>query len=288
LVRVTTHEHSHAAHFDAERVAAALEVEGELSSGLAAEAIGCCAERFADEGRTVERIVDLGSGPGVGTTLLAASFPAALVVAADGSPVTLARAEARAERHGLAHRISARVVDLDGDLQILGSCDLAWSAMAVHHAEDEVATLRRIRDLVRPQGLVCLLERADPMSIRLADDLGRPGIWDRLDEARGAWLRARPTLPGAPHAEHYPSLLASAGLDVVVARTLTDTVAAPGDPATRTVLGEQLRASVRHVADFADAADVEAVAEGSRHARWDGVTVTSSRRLFVARPRAGQ
>jgi trans-aconitate methyltransferase len=288
---MTKHGHSHAGHFDAERVAAALEVEGELASGLAAEAIELCADRFADQGRTVERVVDIGSGPGVDTARLAERFPSATVVAADGSAAMLARAEARAKRLGLADRVETCAVDLNGDLQIVGSCDLAWSAMAIHHAEDEVATLSRIRELLRPQGLVCLLERAAPMSVRLADDLGRPGIWERLEAARSEWSeRARPRLPGALNAERYPSMLASAGLDVVTSRTLTNTVTAPEDPATREFLGAHLRATARNVADFADAGDVEAlvaIVDASRDARWDRVTVTSSRKLFIAQPAAG-
>jgi trans-aconitate methyltransferase len=292
VVSMTKHGHSYEGHFDAERVAAALEVEGQLASGLAAEAIALCADRFADQGRTVEHVVDIGSGPGVDTARLAERFPSATVVAADGSTAMLARAEARAKRLGLTDRIETCAVDLNGDLQIVGSCDLAWSAMAIHHAEDEVATLSRIRELLRPQGLVCLLERADPMSVRLADDLGRPGIWERLEEARSEWSeRARPTLPGALNAERYPSMLASAGLDVVASRTLTNTVTAPEDPATRKFIGAQLRVTARNVADFADAADVEALVasvDASRDARWDGVTVTSSRKLFIARAAAGQ
>jgi hypothetical protein len=124
------------------------------------------------------------------------------------------------------------------------------------------------------------------MSVRLADDLGRPGIWERLEEARSAWSAgARPTLPGARNAERYPSMLASAGLDVVASRTLTDTVTAAADPATRKFLAAQLRATARNLADVADAADIEAllaIVDGSREARWDGVTVTSSRELFIA------
>ncbi|MGZ8741215.1 MAG: class I SAM-dependent methyltransferase [Gaiellaceae bacterium] len=284
---MTEHRHSHEGHFDAERVAAAIEVEGRLASGLAAEAIALCADRFADQGRTVERVVDIGSGPGVDTAALAEGFPSASVVAADGSTAMLARAEARAKRLGLADRIETCAVDLNGALRIVGSCDLAWSAMAIHHPDDEVATLSRVRALLRPHGLVCLLERADPISVRLADELGRPGIWERLEAARSEWFeRARPTLPGALKAERYPSMLASAGLDVVVSRTLTDTVTAPEDPATRKFLGAQLRATARNVADFADAADVEALA-AIVDARWDGVKVTSSRKLFIAQPAAG-
>jgi SAM-dependent methyltransferase len=269
-------EHSHEGHFEGERVADDLALEAELASGISAEAVAFCAERFAAQGRTVERVADLGSGPGVDTVRLAECFPSATVVAADGSATMLARVESRAERLGLADRVETRAVDLDGDLQGVGRCDLAWSGMAIHHVADEVATLGRIRALLRPGGLVCLLERADPMSVRLADDLGRPGLWDRLDAARS----------GAAKAERYPGMLASAGLGVIVARTLTDTVTPPEDPATRRFLTARLRATARNLADFADPADL-GVLEAVLDPSWDGVTVTSSRKLFIAHPAAG-
>ena len=269
-------------HFDVEHVAATLEVEGELTAGLADEAIALCADRFAADGTTVRRVIDLGSGPGVGTALLAERFPSATVVAADGSAAMLARAEARVARLGLASRIEARQLDLDGDLQALGACDLAWAAMAIHHADDEVATLRRFGKLLHPHGLLCVLERADPMVVRLADDLGRPGIWDRLEVARSEWFeRARPTLPGALNAERYPSMLASAGLEVLVSRTLSATVTAPDDAATRAFLQAQLRGSMRDLEGVADPADLAALVEAAPSD--SGAAITSTRKLFITR-----
>jgi trans-aconitate methyltransferase len=270
---MTTHGHAHARHFDAEKVAAALEVEAELASGIADEAIELCAA----QGHDFERIVDLGCGPGVDSVRLALRFAGATVVAADGAEAMRARAAARAHQFGVAARVETRAVDLDGDLRPLGTCDLVWSGMAIHHAADEVATLRAIRGLLRPGGLVCLLERADPIAIRLAGDLGRPGIWGRVEAARA---RASATLPGAGHADRYASLLAAAGLDVRVERTLTDTVTASDDPATRRFVTAQLRAGARAVTDPADAAVLETAAEAGA----SGATVSSSRRLLIARP----
>ncbi len=257
MSRMPHHHHP----FDAERVAATLEVEGELTAALTAEAIALCADRHAAAGTTVRRVIDLGCGPGVGTAQLAERFPSATVVAVDGSAAMLGRAEARVARLGVASRVEARRLDLDGDLQALGTCDLAWAAMAIHHADDEVATLSRIGKLLRPQGLLCVLERADPMVVRLADDLGRPGIWDRLEASRPEWFeRARATLPGALNAERYPSMLASAGLEVLVSRTLSGTVTAPDDAATRAFVEALLRGAVRDLEGVADVADLEALA----------------------------
>ncbi len=260
-----------------------------MTSRLTSGAIAVCADRFATAGDAVRRIVDLGCGPGVGSALLAERFPSATVVAVDASAAMLARAERRAARLGVAERVETRALDLDGDdLRALGTFDLAWAAMAIHHARDEVATLTNIRQLLRPHGLVCVLEREHATVVRLADDLGRPGIWDRLQAARPG--RVSPSLPGASNAERYPAMLAAAGLDVVASDTLSDTVTAPDDAATHAFLRAQLRGSLRDLVDVADAADLHALracveaAPVHQDARWNGAAVTSSRKLFIARP----
>jgi SAM-dependent methyltransferase len=234
----------------------------------------------------VRRVLDLGCGPGVGTALLASAFPTATVVAVDGAAAMLARAQARAARLGLADRVEARTADLDGDLAALGPCDLAWAALAIHHVADEAATLARVRALLRPHGLVCLLERADPLEVRLADDLGRPGLWDRLRAAESArFERSRPSLPGGLHVDRHPGVLAAAGLEVLESGALRDTVTAPDDPATRAFLGAHLRRLVRGLAGIADPADLAALRARveAAPAGWDGATVTSSRLLHLAR-----
>ena len=100
--------------------------------------------------------------------------------------------------------------------------------MSLHHVDDEVVTLRRVRALLQPLGVLCVLERAKPTSVRWADDLGRPGLGDRLDEA---WRRrsdtSRAHLPGALNAEIYPEMLAAAGLQVVSQRTMACVVRPP-------------------------------------------------------------
>jgi hypothetical protein len=131
------------------------------------------------------------------------------------------------------------------------------------------------------------------MVVRLADDLARPGLWDRLRAAQSEWFeRARPTLPGASNAERYPSMLSAAGLEIVVSRTLADTVTAPDDAATHAFVAGQLRRAARNLAGIAEAADLEAlracVEATPPHADgcWDDAAVTTSRKLFIARPAA--
>ena len=259
------------------------------------EAIGLCAGLFDDAGTQVRRVIDLGCGPGVGTALLLEAFRSATALAVDGSRPMLDRAQARAERLGYASRVEIREVDLNEDLQSLGRCDLAWAAMAIHHADDEVATLSRIRPLLEPRGLVSLLERADPVSIRFENDLGRPGIWDRLEAARSAWFESvRESMPGAMNAEAYPSMLHAAGLELIVDRTLIGSVQAPQDAATHGFIAGQLQRAAKHLASFAAAADLEALREfvdqmpAFTEGRWDRASVKSSRKLLIAGSMADQ
>jgi trans-aconitate methyltransferase len=266
---------------------AALEHEGELSSGLTEAALAVTARLFQDAGSQVRRVVDLGCGPGVGTGALVRTFPDATVVAVDNSPAMLARATARAAALAYADHVETRLLDLDGDLRSLGRCHLVWAAKSIHHAHDEVATLRALRSLIAPLGLLCVLERAEPLSVTGADELGRPGIWDRLAEAQQRWFEhARPHLPGAMKAEAYPSMLAEAGLDVVIDRPLTRTVEVPRDPLMHQFIAEVLRRTLTDLVAFAAEDDLAALRQlldaRSSADRWDGAHVTISRKLFVA------
>lgn len=288
-----SHRHSAGNTFESARSAARLEVEGELSLGLVEEAVALCARRFDDAGVQVSRVIDLGCGPGVGTASLAEAFRSASVVAVDGSRAMLERADARAARLGNAGRVETRQLDLNEDLASLGRCDLVWAAMAIHHADDEVATLRRIRSLLDSRGLVCVLERADPTIIRFADDLGHPGIWDRLKAARAEWFESvRASIPGAMNAEAYPSMLVAAGLDPLGDRTLLDTVEAPTNAATHQFIAGLLEQTVRDLAGVATKTDLQALRSfldrtpAFPEGRWTGATITSSRKLLIAMPAA--
>ncbi|MDQ3630718.1 MAG: class I SAM-dependent methyltransferase [Actinomycetota bacterium] len=272
------HEHQHEA----------LEHEGELSSGLAEEALAAAASLFADRGSQVRRVLDLGCGPGVGTAALVRTFPGATVVAVDGSPAMLERTAARAAGLGHAGRVETRLLDLDGDLRSLGGCDLAWAAMSIHHAYDEVATLRSLRSLIAPRGLLCVLERAEPLLVKCADELGRPGIWDRLAEAHRRWFeQMRPHLPGAMKAETYPTMLAEAGLDVVIDRPSTRIVGVPRDPMTHQFIAGVLRRTRTDLAAYAAEDDLAALRDflddtSTSPDRWEGAEVTVSRKVFIA------
>ena len=271
---------------------AALEREGELSAGLMDDVLAIAERLFDGREAAVRRVVDLGSGPGVGTVALARAFPQAAIIAVDNSPAMLDLVAARAADGGHARRVETAQLDLDGDLGTLGPADLVWAAMSIHHASDEVATLRALRSLIEPDGLLCILERSDPLSVACTDDLGRPGLWDRLAEAMRQWFEhVRPRMPGAMKAEVYPAMLAAAGLHILVDCSLTRAVSAPSDPLTHEFIAGVLARSVTNLEGFAAEDDLRALrvlvdeAPSSRDA-WAGAEVTISRKVYIARKAA--
>src|SRR3954447_18485653 len=160
------HQHDHAhGHLDfaAPEAAAFAEVEGEALSALTAAAIDAVAAQGARLGLAVRRVIDVGCGPGVGSCLLAERFPAATVVAADGSPAMLERAAARAVRLGIDDRISTLRVELPRGLAALDRADLVFASMVVHHVGNEADALAGIRRLLPGGGLVALVEHGGPV-----------------------------------------------------------------------------------------------------------------------------
>src|SRR4051794_16420760 len=102
------HHHDHDAAplgFDSAEMAAFAEMDGEIFLDLTRRATAVLADLCDRRGLEVRRVVDLGSGPGVGSCCLAERFALASVVAADGSTAMLDQAKARAARLGLASRV---------------------------------------------------------------------------------------------------------------------------------------------------------------------------------------
>lgn len=279
----------HEAVFDSVHMTAMLDAEGELSASLIGQAIASTALLLDARDVPVGRVLDLGCGPGVATTALAEAFPGATAVAVDGSATMLTSVDNRAGRAGHGNRIETSLVDLNGELESLGCYDLVWAAMSLHHVDDEVVTLRRVRALLQPLGVLCVLERADPTSVRWADDLGRPGLVDRLDEAWRRWFATRrPDLPGAVNADTYPEMLAAARLQVVSARTMASVVQAPDRESVGRFIRNLLERTVTELEGHADQADLTAVRTFlDRHRASSpsvpaGTAVRTSRRLFLA------
>jgi SAM-dependent methyltransferase len=235
------HGHDHT-DIDWEVMAAQLEVSGELQLPVLRETAARLRDLLAPE-KEVRRILDIGSGPGVMTCVLAEAFPDAEVVAVDGAPGLLDRALARAERLGLGNRVAVRLAQLPEGLDGgdepgeggLGPADLVWSSKAVHHLGDQQGALNAFAGVLSPGGLLAVAEGGLPMRFLPRDiGIGRPGLQARLDVTQESWFETmRAELPGsATVGEDWPAMLTRAGLTSVSSFTsLLDLPAPLGDPA---------------------------------------------------------
>jgi hypothetical protein len=157
--------------------------------------------------------------------------------------------------------------------------------MVLHHLGDELDGLRRLRGLLVPGGLLALVERSGLVRVFPAgdDDLGRPGLWGRIDAAWGAWfdeMRAR--LPGSTPSGGYPEMLAASGFELVADEELSVTMAPPLGEAAAAFAHDQVAGLPHRLDGYADPDDLAALARlaGS----WPAdVVVEASRLLLLAR-----
>jgi SAM-dependent methyltransferase len=283
------HEHAATHHrvFESPSMAAFAELEGEVLAGLVTEATSMLAELCRSHGVEVRHVLDLGCGPGVGTCCLAQRFRSASVVAVDGSATMLERVAARAERQ----RVETRLVELPSGLGALGRADVAWASMVLHHLGEEAAALRRIRELLEPGGLLAVVEGGDSWRFLPEDaDLGRPGLWERLDAAWAAWFTdMRADLPGATTSADYPTMFEEAGFELVADEVLTLALDAPLDARAHRFAHRQLLRMRAQLGPHADADDLKAldvlIDENTDEGimRRDDALLRASRHLFVGR-----
>ncbi|MEU5211858.1 methyltransferase domain-containing protein [Streptomyces sp. NPDC020742] len=251
------HHGPHLGHdddFDWAAMADLLELEGEVHAPYVQQAF----EQLSH--LTPRRILDIGSGPGVAACRLAALFPQAEVVAVDGTPELLARAEQRAARLGVPLR--TRQAEFPAGLAGLGTADLVWSGQVVHHVGDQQAALNAMAGLLAPGGVLAIVEGGLPPRWLPRDlGFGRPGLQERLDVAMAdRFRRMRDELPGSVRAvEDWPGMLRTAGLTGARSRTFLVEHPAPLSDATR----QFVRASVQRcrsvLAELLDAEDLSAL-----------------------------
>ncbi|MGW7055859.1 class I SAM-dependent methyltransferase [Streptomyces sp. NPDC054887] len=230
------HHHGHdSTDFDWDALATHLEHEAEVNRPVYEEAAAWIAGRFRGAGG-VRRVLDIGSGPGVITCMLAAAFPDAEVVAVDSTPALLELTRARADCSGLGERVRTVVAEVPGDLDSLDEADLVWAANSLHHVGDQRAALTGFAGLLRPGGAVALFEgglaqRHLPRDI----GFGRPALEARLEAVSSEWFaQMREELPGAkPEVEDWSALLAAAGLTPEGSRSFLLDVPAPLPPVAR-------------------------------------------------------
>lgn len=204
-------------------------------------------------------IVDVGSGPGAVSCLLAQVFPGAEVVAVDAEPALLARAGERARGLGLDDRVRTLRADLPGGLDVLGPADLIWAGRSLHHLGDQRGALAAFAERLAPGGVVALLEGGlPPRSLPRDIGRGRPGLESRLDAAETAgFARMRAELPGSVSVvEHWPDLLEGAGLRHSGTRSFLLDVPAPLPEAARQNVLDTFTRRREALSDVLDADDL--------------------------------
>ncbi len=289
------HGHVHLDEADWSAWADGAELEGEVLLQFVTDTMDWVGEFRDRDSAPVRRIIDIGSGPGVGTVELAKLFAEAHVVAVDSSLAMLARTAKRAEAHGVSSQISTRLAELPAGLEALEPADVIWASMSLHHVGDEVAALRLLRDLLAPGGLIAVVELAGPTRV-LPDDIGigRRGLIDRIAAAGSTWFAdMRAGLPDSVPSADLASMVSNAGFDVLGARLSSVHIEAPlSDDARRFALTQFLRA-VDQFAGQLDQDDLDAIAVLTDPERPDGIMqrpdvfVTASRHVAIGRPNVG-
>ena len=194
-----THSHSHA-YADTQsddQLLALLELDAEVLHDYWTEALDWV--RQAADGTDWHRLLDLGAGTGTGAIGLAQRFDTAEVLAVDSSAESLLRLSEKLVNNGLAERVRPIKADFDAGWPELGTLDLIWASMSLHHMADPEWTLRLARAATRSGGLIAVAEF--PVQLRfLPYDLGigRPGFEERAGELLGqAHRETMPTLGSA-------------------------------------------------------------------------------------------
>jgi demethylmenaquinone methyltransferase/2-methoxy-6-polyprenyl-1,4-benzoquinol methylase len=111
------------------------------------------------------RVLDVACGTAAVAIELARAEPSRTVVGIDQSPEMLATARARVARAGLADRIELR----EGSAERLPFADQEFDALTftylLRYVDDPAGTLRELARVVRPSGVVAMLEFAVPRAV---------------------------------------------------------------------------------------------------------------------------
>ncbi|MEW1657431.1 class I SAM-dependent methyltransferase [Streptomyces sp. NPDC093707] len=207
----------------------------------------------------VRRVLDVGSGPGVVSCLLARAFPNAEVCAVDATEALLERARDRADRLGLADRIHTHCAEVPHGLDPLGGADLIWSSKALHHVGDQRAAVAALAGHLRPGGLLAISEGGlTPRFLPRDLGIGRPGLQSRLDAAaEDCFTEMRAVLPDtADTLEDWPAFLANAGLRTPRTRSFLLDLPAPLPDDARRHLQATLGRAVETYGDRLDPDDL--------------------------------
>jgi demethylmenaquinone methyltransferase / 2-methoxy-6-polyprenyl-1,4-benzoquinol methylase len=114
---------------------------------------------------TATRVLDVATGTAAVAIELAQAVPDRTVVGVDQSPEMLAAGRARVARAGLAERVELR----EGRAESLPFADGEFDALTftylLRYVDDPVATMRELARVVRPGGVIAMLEFGLPRGL---------------------------------------------------------------------------------------------------------------------------
>jgi len=177
--------------------------------------------------RTAGRVLDVATGTAAVAIELAKGAPGRTVVGLDQSPEMLAAGRARVERAGLADRIEL----LQGRAESLPFADCEFDALTftylLRYVDDPLATMCELARVVRPGGVVAMLEFDVPRGVwrPLWELYVRVGLPLAGAVVSPAWREVGGFLGPSIRAFHervsLEQLWRDAGLDAVRARRLS-------------------------------------------------------------------
>ena len=291
------HSHDHARLDEADWAAMAQTTEewGEVLQGFVLGTIERVKELRGSYKNmpSIDRIIDVGSGPAVAATSFAAAFPAAHVTAVDSSPGMLAHGIARANRLGFSDRIEFVEAELPDGLHGLDHADLIWASMSLHHVGDEVAALRAMGELLRADGMIAIAEfptgEGPLTALRSILERVEPGLLQRVTQAGAAWFDSmRSGLAGSQPSRTVPEMIEAAGLEVVYSNVERLHFEAPLSSAARRVAARNLNMARNQMATYLthdDIATLEALASETDPrgiVNRDDLTFTVSQLIVIA------
>lgn len=202
------HRHSHSQDRD---LADLLDVDAQVLP-FAAEIVDWVGGQLPVAPREV---VDLGSGTGHGSLVLAARFPLARVTAVDSSPVMAGRTRARLEAAGLQDRTRVVQAHVDAGWTTDEPVHLVWASAVLHEVHDSRGLFAALITALRPGGCLVVVEMDAPPRFLPHDlGLGEPGLEDRLHAALA-------TAAGRAMHPRWGAALQESGFTDVVERRFT-------------------------------------------------------------------
>ncbi|MBB5786334.1 class I SAM-dependent methyltransferase [Jiangella mangrovi] len=245
------HHHRHGSDDGDSSLAELLDLDGEVLTDYWADALDWV--RQAADGGPRQRIVDLGAGTGTGTLRLADRFAEAEVVAVDSSPDMLDRIRAKALAQGLAGRVRTVQADLDQPWPDLGTVDVTWASLSLHHLTGPDRVLRDLHAATRPGGLVAVTE-FDGRPRFLTDAVG-----DGFEERLLGLLHEHDAERLPELGTDWPARLTAAGFTLVDVRPFVIDLA-PAPPSTGRYADLWLRRLGERLSDQLTPADAATLA----------------------------